>query len=117
MLDVHKLNTDFHAMNLEELRSANRLLVGHINSRHKQTQTTAMVKFNTGDLVDFTDTRDRRRIRARIERINTKTMTVKETESPFKGWRVSPSMCSLVGAAASSTPTYTLLNSPTAGVF
>lgn len=88
----------FARMNLEQLRSVNRQLVGEINHRHAQASAKAAARFKIGDLIEFTDDRRGRKVRATVERINAKSLSVREFHPPNMPWRVSPNLCRLVGA-------------------
>lgn len=97
-MDYTALATTFNNMSLEELREVNRLVINQINHLHRQRDTKALARFMVGDLVEFTSEKSLRRVRARVDRINQKTLTLKEIEGAPVFWRVPPSMCRLVGA-------------------
>lgn len=93
-----KLGLIFRTMTLEQLRVANRVLVGEINQRHAVTAAKAMERLRVGDLIEFTDDKRGRKVKARIERINQKSVSCREIDGLQIPWRVAPSMCRLVGA-------------------
>lgn len=95
-MDIKALNEAFQKMSEDQLREVNRVVVAQINWRHRQKTALAARAFRAGDLVDF-PLRDGRTMRARVERINTKTLSVKALTG-FGGWLVSPQLCKLVGA-------------------
>lgn len=63
-------------------------------------------KFKRGDLIEFYSTRKSRQVHARVERVNGKSLSCHEVDSPAQKWRVPPSMCRLVSAdkSAASAP-------------
>ncbi len=93
-----KLGAIFRTMNLEQLRTANRTLVGEINQRHAVTAAKAMERFRIGDLIEFVDDKRGRKVTARVGRINQKSISCREIDGLQIPWRVAPSMCRLVGA-------------------
>ena len=93
-----RLGTVFRTMTLEQLREANRTLVGEINQRHAAAAAKAAARFRIGDLIEFVDDRRGRKVRARVERINTKSLSCKEVDGVHTPWRVSPNLCRLVGS-------------------
>lgn len=97
MLDTKRFETLLDTLTLDDLRDLNRMVVARINDIHRERQARALSRFRTGDLIEFVDERARRKVRALVERINSKTMTVREVESRAS-WRVSPSLCRLVGS-------------------
>lgn len=97
-MDYTALATTFNNMSLEELREVNRLVINQINHLHRQRNTKALARFMVGDLVEFTSEKSLRQVRARVERINQKNLTLREIEGAPVFWRVRPNMCRLVGA-------------------
>ena len=97
-MDYSALATTLNRMNLEQLREVNRLVVNQINHLHRQNAAKALTRFKVGDLIEFTCDRQHRKIRARVERINQKSLSCHEVDGLRMQWRVSPNMCRLVGA-------------------
>lgn len=96
-MDMLALATAFNKMNLDDLREVNRLVVNQIRYLHAKRDATVIAKFRVGDLIEFVDERGRRKVRAQVERINTKSLGCREIEGARMPWRVSPSLCRLVG--------------------
>lgn len=96
------LNVVFAKLNLEQLREVNRLACARINELHRAKTHDALRKFNTGDLVEFTSDRDARKVRMRVDRINSKSISGVEVNAGHPGqrvgckWRASPHLCRLV---------------------
>ncbi len=57
----------------------------------------AGAKFKRGDLIEFHSTRKGRTVRARVDRVNGKSLSCHEVDTPTQKWRVSPGMCRMVG--------------------
>lgn len=95
---VEKLARVFGAMTLEDLRATNKALVGEINKRHRAMQEKCKARLYVGDLIEFVDDKSARKVRARIERINQKTVSCREVDGLKAPLRVSPSLCRLVGS-------------------
>ncbi len=97
-MDYTALASSLNKMNLEQLREVNRLVVNQINHIHRQRTAAAVAKFKVGDLIEFVDDRRGRKVRARVDRINQKTLGCHELDGIQMPWRVSPNLCRLVGA-------------------
>lgn len=97
-MDYTALATAFNKMNLEQLREVNRLVVNQINHLHRQRAAVAASKFRVGDLIEFVDNKGARKVQARVERVNQKTLSCNEIAGLQIQWRVPFSMCRLVGA-------------------
>lgn len=54
--------------------------------------------FKRGDLVEFYVSKYGKHIRVVVNRINDKTLSCHEFDNPLRKWRVSPTLCRLVGA-------------------
>ena len=90
-------------LNLDQLRELNRSVVQHINMIHRERAAKALGRFKTGDKVRFTSDKYRSVITGYVERINQKTITVRECTAMGEHggefanvWRVSPSLCRIV---------------------
>lgn len=74
--------------------------------RHFRTGGTTgrlAAPFKVGDLIEF-HSRAGALIRARVNRVNGKTVSCQQVDAPFGKWRVSPSLAHLVGADKMGTP-------------
>lgn len=101
-------------LNIFQLRELNTLVVGRINhisgggsSIPTPGHTSASRgDFKRGDLVEFYSSKKHRQVRLVVDRINTKTLGGRESDTPSLMWRVPLSMCRLVGAdkVAALTP-------------
>jgi hypothetical protein len=97
--DTHaRLGRVFQTMGLEDLRRVNKYLVAEINARHRAVAEKAASKFRLGDLIEFVDDKRGRKVTARIERINQKSISCRELEGLKQPWRVSAHFCRLVGS-------------------
>lgn len=85
-------------MTLAELREFNRKVVGRIRLLNTQASMAAAAKFKVGDLVEFVDDRRGVKVKARVDRINTKSLSCHEITGLQIPWRVAPTLCRLVGA-------------------
>ena len=85
-------------MGLPDLQELNRHTVHRIRQLHAARAVAAAAKFKIGDLVEFVDNRRGQKVRIRISRINTKTLSGNEVDGIQVPWRVPPTMCRLVGA-------------------
>lgn len=105
-MNTDAIRASFAKMNLEQMREVNRLAIERINSLHRERQATVMRKFTHGDLVEFTSDKQARVVRLRVERLNQKSLSGVEVDSahpraqPGLQWRVSPSLCRLLGEHA-----------------
>lgn len=97
-MDYVALSGAFNKMSLEQLREINRMVVTRINHLHTQRDMQAISKFRVGDLIEFVDNKRARKVQARIDRINTKSISCHELTGVKTPWRVSPHLCRLVGA-------------------
>ena len=97
-MDYTALATTLNRMNLEQLREVNRLVVNQINHLHRQSDARALTRFKVGDLIEFTSDKHARKVRARVERINQKSLSCAEVDGLRMQWRVSPNMCRLLGS-------------------
>lgn len=97
-MDYAALSTVFNKMSLEQLREVNRLVVNQINYLHRQRDVLAASKFKVGDLIEFVDNKRARKVQARIDRINTKSLSCHEITGIQMPWRVSPHLCRLIGS-------------------
>jgi hypothetical protein len=77
----------------EDLRFLNRLIVERIKLISQARATGLMTRFTRGDRVRF-DTNDGRSIEGRVERLNTKTITV--LADGGQRWKVSPGFLRLI---------------------
>lgn len=97
-MDYTELASTLNRMSLEQLREVNRLVCNQINHLHRQSEAKALTRFKVGDLIEFTSDKLHRKVQARVERINQKSLSCHETDGMRMQWRVSPNMCRLVGA-------------------
>lgn len=96
-MTVQQVHLAMQEMTLQELREVNRLNCGLIQKAHAERQQKLLSKFKVGDLVEFINGKGGR-TRIRVSRINAKTLSGNEVEGSKSPWRVSPSLCRLVGA-------------------
>lgn len=75
----------------EELLAANRVICLHARQNKLVNAQKAMCKFHIGQKVKFFHTTKGEWITGIIERLNTKTATIKEP-GQLNGWRVNPSI-------------------------
>ena len=85
-------------MTLAELRELNRKVVGRIRLLNTQASMAAAAKFKVGDLVEFIDDKRGVKVKARVDRINTKSLSCHEITGFKIPWLVAPTLCKLVGA-------------------
>jgi hypothetical protein len=102
MQTVQKLELILPILSLAELRQLNKSVVNSINSHMAIKQRLAMNTLRVGALAEFTNSKTGRRIRIRIEKLNSKTVSGREIHIPdgtprMETWRVSPSLLSVVG--------------------
>lgn len=97
-MDYAALAVILRKMTLEQLRDVNRMTCNQINHLHNERQANLMTRFRIGDLIEFVDEKNRRTVRARIDRLNAKSIGCTEVGDLRRPWRVSPSFCRLVGA-------------------
>lgn len=97
-MDTTAIRAAVGKMNLEQLREVNRIVVGAINGHHAARAQAAAARFKIGDLIEFTDDKRHRKVRARVNRINQKTLGCTEVDGLRMNWRVSPNLARLVGA-------------------
>ena len=92
-----EMDQHLNKMTLAELREFNRKAVGRIRLLTTQASMAA-AKFKVGDLVEFVDDRRGVKVKARVDRINTKSLSCHEITGLQIPWRVAPTLCRLVGA-------------------
>ncbi len=93
-----EMDQHLNKMTLAELREFNRKVVGRIRLLNTQASMAAASKFKVGDLVEFVDDRRGVKVKARVDRINTKSLICYEITGLQIPWRVAPTLCRLVGA-------------------
>lgn len=84
-------------MSLTELQELNRKVVSRIRVIHADRDRAALARFKVGDLVEFVDEAARKKVRARVSRINAKSLVCNELGGLQIPWRVPPASCRLVG--------------------